>query len=208
MFNISLLKEDGILRWTFRPCYFSGYLKYKFTFPEFECFKIGIQVGGKKDRVIQPKEWDRRPCLDFSVSTCVCHSFSPGPRCVSARVSSPTGRLVCVPRYTENSGETVSQASTEVCLHPCSSPFWRQENDPFLAGNPSNALDSRMFLSTLSRAFKVGIGKWQSTPALLPGKSHGWRSLIGYSPWDHKKSDTTERLRSPFLSFIHICMGG
>ena len=36
--------------------------------------------------------------------------------------------------------------------------------------------------------------KWQSTPALLPGKSHGWRSLIGYSPWGHKESDTTERL--------------
>ena len=36
--------------------------------------------------------------------------------------------------------------------------------------------------------------KWQSTPALLPGKSHGWRSLLGYSPWGHKESDTTERL--------------
>ena len=36
--------------------------------------------------------------------------------------------------------------------------------------------------------------KWQSTPALLPGKSHGWRSLIGYSPWGLEESDTTERL--------------
>ena len=36
--------------------------------------------------------------------------------------------------------------------------------------------------------------KWQSTPALLPGKSHGQRSLIGYSPWGRKESDTTERL--------------
>ena len=36
--------------------------------------------------------------------------------------------------------------------------------------------------------------KWQSTPALLPGKSHGRRSLIGYSPWGCKESDTTERL--------------
>ena len=34
--------------------------------------------------------------------------------------------------------------------------------------------------------------KWQSTPVLLPGKSHGQRSLIGYSPWDRKESDTTE----------------
>ena len=32
------------------------------------------------------------------------------------------------------------------------------------------------------------------TPALLPGKSHGQRSLIGYSPWGRKESDTTERL--------------
>ena len=25
--------------------------------------------------------------------------------------------------------------------------------------------------------------KWQPTPVFLPGKSHGWRSLVGYSPW-------------------------
>ena len=36
--------------------------------------------------------------------------------------------------------------------------------------------------------------KWQSTPVLLPGKSHGQRSLVGYSPWGLKESDTTERL--------------
>ena len=32
----------------------------------------------------------------------------------------------------------------------------------------------------------------QPTPAFLPGESHGWRSLEGYSPWGHKESDTTE----------------
>ena len=36
--------------------------------------------------------------------------------------------------------------------------------------------------------------KWQPTPVLLPGKSHGQRSLVGYSPWGRKESDTTERL--------------
>ena len=35
--------------------------------------------------------------------------------------------------------------------------------------------------------------KWQPTPALLPGESRGWRSLVGYSPWGCKESDTTER---------------
>ena len=35
---------------------------------------------------------------------------------------------------------------------------------------------------------------WQTTPAFLPGESHGQRSLVGCSPWSHKKSDTTEQL--------------
>ena len=34
--------------------------------------------------------------------------------------------------------------------------------------------------------------KWHSTPALLPGKSHGQRSLLGYSPRGHNVSDMTE----------------
>ena len=36
--------------------------------------------------------------------------------------------------------------------------------------------------------------QWHPTPVLLPGKSHGWRSLVGYSPWGRYESDTTERL--------------
>ena len=39
-----------------------------------------------------------------------------------------------------------------------------------------------------------GEGKWQPTPVLLPGESHGGRSLVGYSPWGRKESDTTGRL--------------
>ena len=40
--------------------------------------------------------------------------------------------------------------------------------------------------------------QWHPTPVLLPGKSHGRRSLVGCSPWGHKESDTTERLHFPF----------
>ena len=36
--------------------------------------------------------------------------------------------------------------------------------------------------------------KWQSTPVLLPGKSHGQRSLVGPSPWGRKELDKTEQL--------------
>ena len=33
-----------------------------------------------------------------------------------------------------------------------------------------------------------------NTPVFLPGEFHGQRSLVDYSPWDHKEPDTTERL--------------
>ena len=35
--------------------------------------------------------------------------------------------------------------------------------------------------------------QWQPTSIFLPGKSHGERSLVGYSPWGRKESDTIER---------------
>ena len=34
--------------------------------------------------------------------------------------------------------------------------------------------------------------KWQPTPVFLPGKSHGQRSLEGYSPWSCKESNMTQ----------------
>ena len=34
--------------------------------------------------------------------------------------------------------------------------------------------------------------KCLSTPVFLPGEFHGWRSLVGYSPWGHKELNTTE----------------
>ena len=48
-----------------------------------------------------------------------------------------------------------------------------------------------------------GRRRWQPTPLLLPGKSHGRRSLVGCGPWGHEESDTTEGLHFHFsLSFI------
>ena len=35
---------------------------------------------------------------------------------------------------------------------------------------------------------------WQPSPLSLPGESHGQRSLVGYSPWGRKESDTTAQL--------------
>ena len=46
--------------------------------------------------------------------------------------------------------------------------------------------------------------QWQPTPVLLPGKSHGRRSLVGCTPWGHEESDTTERLH---FHFFLSCIG-
>ena len=55
------------------------------------------------------------------------------------------------------------------------------------------------------RGFDPWVGKipwrreWLPTPVFLPGESHGWRSLEGYSAWGHKESDTTEWLTLFYL---------
>jgi len=46
--------------------------------------------------------------------------------------------------------------------------------------------------------------QWHHTPVLLPGKSHGQRSLVGWSPWCLEESDTTERLH---FHFSLSCIG-
>ena len=40
--------------------------------------------------------------------------------------------------------------------------------------------------------------QWHPNPELLPGKSHGWRSLVGCSPWGHEELDMTEQLHFHF----------
>jgi len=65
---------------------------------------------------------------------------------------------------------------------------------------------TKLFIQTSPKesAYNAGAGfdpwvrkiswrrKWQSTPVFSPGESHGQRSLVGYSPWGHKKSNATK----------------
>ena len=51
---------------------------------------------------------------------------------------------------------------------------------------------------------KVWRRRWHPTPVLLPGKSHGRRSLVGCSPWGRGESNTTERLH---FHFSLSCIG-
>ena len=59
----------------------------------------------------------------------------------------------------------------------------------------ANAGDVRDWLGRLVEPWvgKIPLRRaWQSTPVLLPGESHGQRSLAGYSPYGCKESDMTE----------------
>ena len=46
--------------------------------------------------------------------------------------------------------------------------------------------------------------QWHPTLVLLPGRSHGWRSLVGCSPWGFEELDMTERLH---FHFSLSCIG-
>ena len=61
-----------------------------------------------------------------------------------------------------------------------------------------------LFSSNL-RAISFLSGEGNGTrPVLLPGKSHGWRSLVGCISWGCEESDTTERLH---FHFALSCIG-
>ena len=71
--------------------------------------------------------------------------------------------------------------------------------DDIQCGTSLHVLTCRLCVSFGERSGKVcRRRRWHPTPVLLPGKSHGWRSLVGCSPWGRKESDTTERLHFHF----------
>ena len=72
------------------------------------------------------------------------------------------------------------------------------------SGSSTSTLETIM-LSDISTLADHNLRRqWHPTPVLLPGKSHGWRSLLGCSPRGHEESDTTEQLH---FHFSLSCIG-
>ena len=87
-------------------------------------------------------------------------------------------------------------------LHSISLQIWKTQQWPqdwkrsvFISipkkgnGKECSSYHTIAFISLASRR-----RQWHPTPVLLPGKSHGWRSLVGCSPWGCEEWDTTEQL--------------
>ena len=76
---------------------------------------------------------------------------------------------------------------------------WGKKKDVHNCGLLSFAQEALWFLV----AYYFQRGQWHPTPVLLPGKSHGRRSLEGCSPWGRWESDMAERLDSLFTFHFH-----
>ena len=67
----------------------------------------------------------------------------------------------------------------------------------FGSSQPSSRVCALMTYTTISVFSRRR--QWHPTPVLLPGESHGGRSLVGCSPAGHEESNKTERLHFHFL---------
>ena len=94
-------------------------------------------------------------------------------------------------------------SNTTVCKHLRRSAFFMIHlSHPYVTTGKTIALTRRTFVgkvmsllfNMLSRLV-IQRRQWQPTPILLPGRSHGPRSLVGYSPWGRKELDMTEQLQ-------------
>ena len=72
---------------------------------------------------------------------------------------------------------------------------------------PANAGDTRDSGSITGSGRSPVEGNAQPTPVFLPGKFHGQRSLVGYSPWGPKESNKTKQL-SMRLQYREVWRGG
>ena len=95
--------------------------------------------------------------------------------------------------------------SSKASILWCSALFIVQLSHPYMTTGKTIALTRWTFgLQLQSSKDLTWRRQWQPTPVLLPRKSHGWRSLIGCSPWGCEESDTTERLH---FHFSLSCIG-
>ena len=106
-----------------------------------------------------------------------------------------------------------SQAISKSCqfclqnIYPQSNHFF--QSLPLSHWSKSPCISSQDYYKSKSLligplAYPLWRRQWQPTPVLLPGKSHGWRSLVGCSPWGCEELDRTEWLH--FL-FSLSCIG-
>ena len=159
------------------------------------------------------------PCLGFPPGPQALKSNGPSGHPASAPPGCP---FSLTPRFlTSASCSQLHTFNLVLCHWPCPSqpltrpahcswPHSRGRADNQEAQTIVDCVFSFFFFLTLSGAFYLSLRarcefdpwvrkipwrmKLQPIPVFMSGKSHGQRSLVGYSPWGHKESDTTEQI--------------
>ena len=134
--------------------------------------------------------------LAVQQSESVMHVRISPPFWTSFPLRPPLNRVLCAIRWVLPIQLFYTQQS--VCVSP---------NLPILSTLPSPLGDHKFVLYMCDSIFALQISssvpfiwrrQWHPTLGLLPGKSHGRRSLVGCSPWGREESDTTEQLHFHF----------
>ena len=80
--------------------------------------------------------------------------------------------------------------------------YWSGLPFPSPGDLPNPGIEAKSFVSpALAGGFFTNTPPGKPTPVFLPGKFHGQRSLVGYSPWGRKESDITEQLTLTCIIF-------
>ena len=82
-------------------------------------------------------------------------------------------------------------SSSPIMIHPEVDPLDSRTTSPFCASQPTSLFEELPEESSVLKKSSLLIRpddlwwrrQWHPTPVLLPRKSHGWRSLVGCSPW-------------------------
>ena len=101
--------------------------------------------------------------------------------------------------YGENHWKVLISKMKKIKDHPPSNVPWFLKSQRCKTGFPGGSVVKSLPAKQETRVWSLGREdppekEWQPTLVFLPGESHGRRSLVGYSPWGHKESDTTEWL--------------
>ena len=78
--------------------------------------------------------------------------------------------------------------------HPCLMPYLTGNVFSFSLLSIILVVDLLYMVLIMLRYVPSQRRQWHPTPVLLPGKSHGRRSLVGCCPWGREESDTTEAI--------------
>ena len=101
----------------------------------------------------------------------------------------------------------VQHSESDICIH-IPLPPWASRSPPHptsLGHHRALSWVPGAIRRLLTSYFIQGRRRqWHPTPVLLPGKSHGRRSLVGCRPWGLEESDTNERLH---FHFSLSCIG-